>query len=174
MPMPGIKVFLSYSVEDSRPVQETARRLRADGIETLGQWDIPPESSNLVGWIGMVEKCDVVLALLSKNSDEPYLNDLFKKMREASKLIFPVYLEPDAHVPRQFAQSNAFAAEDYSRLLEAIRTAGETRDSRSSITAVGQAVQSAHSTSVGDSIDSDSVDSMLKRARATLQALIPK
>ena len=172
--MPGIKVFLSYSVEDSRLVKETARRLRADGIETLGQWDIPPETSNLVGWMGMVDECDVALALLSKNSDEPYLSDLLSKMRERSKLIFPVYLEPDAYMPRQFAQTNAFAVEDYTRLLEAIRSASETRESRSSVGALGKAVQSAGASTAGHADDSINVDSVLERARAKLRALIPK
>ncbi len=167
--MSAIKVFLSYSFEDSRRVQETAKRLRADGIETLGQWDIPPQNSNLGGWMGLVDKCDVALALLSKHSDEPYLNDLFLKMRDKSKLIFPVYLEPDAYVPRQFAHANAFAVEDYTRLLEAIKTANETRESRASISALGKAVQTAQSTAV-----QESADSVLERARAKLRALIPK
>ncbi len=171
--MPAIKVFLSYSVEDSRLVQETARRLRADGIETLGQWDIPPESSNLVGWMGMVDKCDVALALLSKNSDEPYLTDLLTKMRDRSKLIFPVYLEPEAYVPKQFAQSNAFAVEDYDRLLAAIRTASETSDVRSSMSSLRKTVSSELGSSVSDEAPVD-VDTMLERARAKLRALIPK
>ena len=171
--MSAIKVFLSYSVEDSRRVQETVRRLRADGIETLGQWDIPPETSNMAGWLGLVDKCDVALAMLSTNSDEPYLTDLLARMRERSKLIFPVYLEPEAYVPRQFAQSNAFAVEDYQRLLAAIRTAGEVREVQSSMSALQKTVQAEKGTSIGADEPAD-VDSMLDRARAKLRELIPK